>query len=271
MRFIHNIKYFLILILSGGALVTLPVCLQGQIRVGPKLGFQGGRAVFADEDYRQEFTSGFMPGPQAGVVLNYRVNSFYSLHTEMFFSQKGKKSTSIAEDEPEIKNRAVYDYIDLPMLLRLSKHKNFKKYKLEYYINAGPAFNYWLGGRGTLHNTELYEYYDSNEANYKIQFNEPVEQYGDNLYVTDPNRLQMSLDFGGGVIFDLGTGQSIMVDVRNSFGIGKTYMGKRDSGDFGLFSYNDNFEAVNHVMGISVAYLFDIDMRALIQKGRIRR
>lgn len=268
---IHNVKYFLILILFGGTLVTLPVCLQAQIRVGPKLGFQVGRAMFADEEYRQEFTSGFMPGPQAGVVMNYRVNSFYSLHTELYYSQKGKRSIAKAEDLAGIKNRAVYDYLDLPVLLRLSKHKNYKKYKLEYYLNVGPAINYWLGGRGTLVNPELYEYYDSYEAHYKIQFDKPVERYGENLYVTDPNRLQMSLDFGGGLIFDLGTGQAIMVDLRNSFGIGKTYMGRRNSGDYGLHSYNDNFEAVNHVMGLSVAYLLDIDMKALIQKGRTRR
>lgn len=268
---IHNVKHFLILILFGGALVTLPVCLQAQLRVGPKLGFQLGRAVYADEEYRREFTSGFMPGPQAGVVLNYRVNSFYSLHSELFYSMKGKRSKSTDKDLPEIKNQARYDYLDLPVMLRLSKHKNYKKYKMEYYLNIGPSFNYWFGGRGTLNNTELGEYYHSNEARYKIQFDKPVERYGENAYITDPNRLQMSLDFGGGVIFDLGTGQAIMVDLRNSFGIGKTYMGRRDSGDYGLYTYNDNFEAVNHVMGLSVAYLFDIDMKALIQKGRTRR
>lgn len=250
-------------------LIVCPGWLFAQFRVGPKLGFQMGRAVYTDEAFRQEYTSAFRPGMQIGGVMNYRVTPVYSLHAELYFSQKGKRSKSRDQTVDQVKNTALYNYIDLPVMLRLSKHKNYKKYKVEYFLNLGPSINYWLGGRGTMESPGLHEFYDKYKVPYKVSFKD--NGLPNEVVVSKANRIQMSLDFGGGVLFDLGTGKAIMVELRNSIGIGKTYMGERPNPDDPLYDLHENFESVNHVFGLTVAYLIDIDMTALLQKGRIRR
>lgn len=227
------------------------------------------RSVFADKEYRQEYTSGLQPGVNVGVVLNYKVNNLYSLHTELLYSQKGKVSRNKVYIGDDVRNRAVYHFIDLPVLLRLSKKKNYRRYRVEYYANIGPSLNYWLGGNGTVRSDELEEFTDNDTYHYRIRFkDEPKEG---SVHIPAANRFQMSLDFGGGVLFDLGNGQLIMVDLRNSVGIGKTFMGNSKEVTYGLSNYKDNFEAVNHVYALSVAYLLEIDMQALFLKGRFRR
>jgi hypothetical protein len=259
-------------LLTGVFCFLFSLGVQAQLRVGPKAGIQMGRSVFEDEDYRREFTSSFKPGLLAGVILNYRVNKTYSLHSELFYNQKGKNVSNRDNSGQAIQNKAVYQYVDLPVMLRISGHQQGSR-KLEYYFNIGPSFNYWLGGRGTLRHPELYDTYNKFTIPYQIRFEEEneVKNYGQNLYVKDVNRLQMSLDFGVGIIMDLGRGHGVMIDLRNSLGVGKSFMGERESGDFGLQVYNDNFEAVNHVFSLSVGYLLDIDVPALLMKGRRMR
>lgn len=258
-------------ILSGLLCALFPADLQAQIRIGPKAGIQLGRSVFEDEGYRQQFISSFKPGIQAGAVLNYRVSKLYSLHTELFYNQKGKHIKSIRTGGEYVQNIATYHYLDMPVLLRLSTHKFMGKQSVEFYLNIGPSFNYWLGGSGSLRNLELTGMYDKPTVDYTIHFEEGERPAGKNLYVQEANRLQMSLDFGAGIILDLGRGNAVMIDLRNSLGVGKSFMGIMDGGDFGLQTYNDNFEAVNHVFALSVTYLLDIDVPAFLMKGKIRR
>ncbi len=243
--------------------------LQAQLRVGPKTGFQMAKQVFADKEYRDKYTSGFRPGFNIGAVLNYKVNDLYSLETELFYSQKGKVSRNTVNFVDDVRNRATYHFLDLPIMLRLSKLQNYRKYKVEYYANVGPSLNYWLGGSGDIRSAELVEFLDTDSFHYTIAFKE-TDKFGD-YYIPGANRFQMSLDFGGGVLFNLGTGQLIMVDLRSSIGVGKTFMGEQTGVSYGLSGYEDNFKAVNHIFALSIAYLVEIDMRALVQKGRIRR
>ena len=266
-----EVKKWCVLVCLSLLCMVFPAKVRAQLRLGPKAGIQLGRTVYDNEAYRQDYSSGFRPGMQVGAVLNYKVNHLYSLHTELFFSQKGKRSKSKADDMEYTFHKALYDYLDLPFLLRLSKHKNLGQYKLEFYLNVGPSLNYWLGGSGTVENSEYIALTGSARNRYTVVFEEPAKGDFQKTYIEDANRMQMSLDFGGGVIFDLGGGKAIMVDLRNSLGLGKTYMGKEDSGKYGIYSYTDNFESVNHVFGLSVAYLMDIDVRAYLHKGRFRR
>lgn len=264
---------YMLLCLPGMLCMLMPTALQAQIRVGGKAGFQLGRHMFEDSQYRQQFNSSFRPGIQAGAILNYRVSKVYSLHTELFYNQKGKSVKNRGAEGDYVQNTATYHYIDFPVMLRLSTHKMMGKRKAELYFNIGPSFNYWLGGSGALRNLELMSVYNKANVNYQVQFEEDPMAAGNDLklLVRDANRLQMSLDFGGGVLLNLGRGHAVMIDLRNSLGVGKSFMGSIDGGDFGLQTYNDNFEAVNHVFALSVGYLIDIDVPALLMKGKIRR
>lgn len=236
-----------------------------QLRIGPKAGFQMTNVIYHDKDYTEEHTTFFKPGFNAGLVLNYKVSQAFSMHTELFYSRKGKIEKRASYD---VKNIVNYQYLDLPLMLRISHHKKAKKQHIEYYLNIGPSFGYWLGGKGKLRSDELPEYIDTNLLQYKIDFKESAHY--ENLYVSAPNRLQIELNLGGGVIFDMARGQSLMVDLRYSFGIGQTFLGEKEGGSFGLTDYSDNLEGVNHVISLSAAYLFELDIRRMLKKGKMR-
>ena len=102
----------------------------------------------------------------------------------------------------------------------------------------------------------------------RIDFNEAAGY--ENLYVEEPNRLQMELNLGGGFIFDMSRGQKLMIDMRYAFGIGQTFLGTKEGGSFGLTGYHDNLESVNHVVSLSAAYLFEIDVRRMLKKGKFQ-
>ena len=244
--------------------VLLYVPCYSQFLVGPKVGFQLSKVTYNDKEYSKLFSTTFKPGFNAGLVLNYKVNQTFSLHTELFYSQKGKVEK---DKELDNKNVATYHYMDLPMLLRVSHHKKIKKQNVELYFNVGPSFGYWLGGKGTMHSTEFIEYTDTDKIKYKIKFDE-VDSYGESEFVPNPNRLQIELNLGGGLVFDIASKGRLMVDFRYGFGIGHTYLGEKDGGDFGLVTYTDNFEAVNHVISISTAYLYEFNLFQALKKGK---
>ena len=247
-----------------GLLIIFHSPAAAQFLIGPKVGIQVSRVAYKDKEYRKDYSTRFKPGYNFGLVLNYKVNQTYSLHTELFYSRKGKVEK---DKESEIKNVAAYNYIDLPLMLRISTHKKIKKQNVEYYGNIGSSFGYWLGGKGKISTPELREYIDSEEMKYKIKFGE-TDNHRETLAVIDPNRLQIELSVGGGAILDMPGGQKLMIDLRYGYGIGQTFLGKKNSGDFGLSGYVDNFEAVNQIISISAAYLFEFNLHQAMTKGK---
>lgn len=248
-----------------GLFIGVSTPAWSQLLIGVKAGFQMAKIDYNDKDYYDDHRVAFKPGYNAGAVLNYKVSKAFSLHTELFFSSKGKVEK---KEQYSVKNSVSYYYLDLPLMLRISQHGKIKQARVEYYFNTGPSFSYWLGGRGKLHSGELSEYIDMNELSYKIDFKEA--SHYENLYVEEPNRLQMELNIGGGMIFDMARGQKLMVDLRYAFGIGQTFLGTKEGGDFGLIEYHDNLEGINHVISISAGYLFEIDIRRMLKKGKMR-
>jgi len=250
-----------------GFFMVIYMPTQAQLLVGVKAGFQMSKIGYNDKDYYDEHSVSFKPGYNAGAVLNYKVSNTFSLHTELFFSAKGKVEK---KKQYDVKNVVAYHYIDLPLLLRVSHHGKIKQQRVEYYFNTGPSFSYWLGGRGKLRSGELEEYMNAEGMRYSIKFKDDDGDYGSSLYVNEPNRLQMELNLGGGLIFDMARGQKLMVDMRYAFGIGQTFLGTKAGGTFGLVAYHDNLEGVNHVISVSAGYLFEIDVRRMLKKGKIR-
>lgn len=239
-----------------------------QLRIGPKAGMQLSRVAFEDKDYYNTHTSYPLPGLLGGVILNYEVNNLLSLETEFLYSQNRRKITREDPflDQP-VKNTSLYHYLNLPVLIRFSGHTQYKGNRLEYYVNFGPQLMYWLGGRGRIEHPYIEEETGLNSMPYTIVFADSLTDYTGNLLVREPNRFQMSLDVGGGVVFDLGFGNALVLDLRGSFGIGKTYMA-RQPGDFGPIDYQENFKAVNHSLALSLGYTRDINFYALLRKGK---
>ncbi|WP_224995544.1 outer membrane beta-barrel protein [Cesiribacter sp. SM1] len=245
--------------------------VHAQLSIGPKAGTHVSLTRFAESDYRASHTSYIVPGYHGGIAANYKANKLYSIQFEFLYSRIGRHVVRTDPYRSRVTNRSSYHYINMPIMLRLSKHKAIRGNHLEVYMNVGPSFNYWLGGSGRIASSEIEENTSMNPMPYDIHFNESQGSYINSMYVAHPNRLQMSLDFGGGVLFDLGFSNHIFVDLRTSLGIGKTYMGEKNGGDFGLFDYTENLEAVNHIFAVSAGYSRDFDLRAIFVKGKIKR
>lgn len=159
-------------------------------------------------------------------------------------------------------NREHYNYLSAPVLLRGTVPLG----NFEVYINAGPSVNYWLGGKGFLRHTELIEL-EIFEVDYRIAFGEQVrdELTSGTIHVTRPNRIQLGLEGGTGVLIPL-RDTYLMVDLRYHWG--HTNMAKPDSEYVNLVFYNDNLSFANHSFSVSFAYLYQLDLVKLTRKGK---
>ena len=249
----------ILLLLAAGTAVA-------QFRVGPLAGVSLSRFVYEDDAYSDLFKTRFKPGFQLGMVLNYRVNKLYSLHTEFSYLKKGI-DVRYEDEIVKIQNNAGFHYLSAPVLLRFSTHKIVKKQHLELYVNIGPEVNYWLGGSGVLTTTEPALFVKENILPYKVSFSEEQE-FGRHMVVKEPSRVQMALGAGGGFIFDLGRSQNFAVDFRASFGVGKSFHGKQEGGQYGLDLYAENLQGVHHTLSITASYLADVDLNFIFRKGK---
>ena len=239
-----------------------------QFRIGPLAGASASRFVYDDEAYRALYQTRFKPGYHLGMALNYRVNKLYSLHTELSYLKKNI-DVRYESEIVRIQNNAGYHYLSAPVLLRFSKHKNIKKQHIEFYANIGPEVNYWLGGSGVLETTEPAPFVNEGAFSYKVSFREG-EEFGRYMLVEEPSRFQMALGAGGGFIFDLGRSQNFAIDFRASLGIGKSFHGNKEGGDYGLNLYTENLEGVHHSLSLTATYLADLDLN-FIRKGKAKR
>ena len=201
----------------------------------------------------------YAPGFNAGGVLNLKASDNFALHTELLYSSVSKNI--LGTNGYEI-NRERYNYLSTPILLRGSMPLG----ALEVYLNAGPSVSYWLGGKGFLRHTELIEL-EIYEADYRIAFGEQTfdELIEGTVHVTRPNRIQLGLEGGAGVIIPTG-GTYIMVDLRYHWG--HTNMAKPDTEYVDLVFYNDNLSFANHSFSLSFAYLYELDLVKLTRKGK---
>ena len=252
---------FFLLMVTGPAVA--------QFRIGPLAGASISRFIYEDETYKTLYQTGFEPGYHAGVVLNYRVTKLYSLQTELSLMKKGV-DVRYGDEFVKIHNDAEFYYLSAPVLLRFSKHKIVKKQHLEFYVNVGPEVNYWLGGRGVLKTSEPSEFVLGNELEYQVSFDEN-QKYGSYMVVENPSRVQMALAAGGGFIFDLGRAQTFAIDLRASLGVGKSFHGKEDGGDYGLKLYSENLEGVHHTFSVTASYMLNVDLQMLLRKGKAKR
>ena len=248
----HAILLFLLFTsLSGSA---------QHIRTGFKLGTQLSRPYYEDHNFYREYTPKHRLGFNLGGVLNWKASDYFALHVELLYNRVNKHL--VGTDGYSV-NQDQFNYLTAPVLLRGSVPIG----QTEVYINAGPAINYWLGGRGFVRHTELIEL-EIYELNHRIGFSD--EAGGDYIsgtaYVTEANRFQLGLDMGTGVIIPV-NGQYLMVDFRYSWG--HTNMARSDA-DYlpELVYYNDDLSFAHHSFSASVAYLFEFDLIKLTRKGK---
>ncbi|AHM60404.1 hypothetical protein D770_10735 [Flammeovirgaceae bacterium 311] len=239
----------------------------GQLRIGPLGGVSLNTLNFAEAEGSEYYTSSRKLGYHGGLATNYKVNDRYSLHLEWLYVYR-QKDVSYNKGMLAVRDQASLNYLTVPILYRVSFHSEIKKSHQEWYLNAGPALHYWMGGRGRLTTNEQAAFLEQGSMNYTVRFGETGE-YGSAEYVNPANRWQMSLYAGGGVIFDLGFGRHIWVDARTSLGPAKSHFSSGPKGgDFGLQLYQDNLQSSIMSWSLSAGFFQDFDMWAVLKKGK---
>ncbi len=257
-KFKSNIMVKLNLIL----LLILPGVLawnkaEAQILVGPVVGTHIGWASYDDIDLKDFYDVSPTFGFHAGGSVAFRVQKRFFLQTSIMYTQKEKKISGGGDGmfSNSLRNR----YIDMPILYtaefkaRVGKDKVYK-----WYLGVGPNVSYWLGGSGSLRNSDL----DENlieELNYKVTFGSTEEIGEREMNVAEPNRLQLGLNISAGLIFEPMGIHKFMLTTRYEHG--HSFLSRESNGVYGLpgtLYYEDELKVRNNAFVVSLYYFIDL-------------
>ena len=102
------------------------------------------------EDYKAVSILGF----QGGLTFELPIAGPLAIQPELLFIQKGGKSEYIINESNKLINTVTYNYVELPVLLKL-KLGNTDGEGLGFYILGGPFAGYSLGGKSKQELTVL--------------------------------------------------------------------------------------------------------------------
>ncbi|UII25926.1 PorT family protein [Fulvivirga maritima] len=228
---------------------------KSQLLIGPRAGVQYTWVRYSDADYRDSVSVSPVLNYFAGITTAFRVKNRFFLEIDLLYSRMGKEVES--KIDPSLKYTMYTDHIQLPILYRVDFKKEVGKDKaFKWYIGAGPTLSYWLSGHGSVSSVELLER-GIYGIDYKLKFDSDYSEAApDELGVPDPNRLQLGLNVGGGLVFEFPGVSSLAVDVR--FEMGHSYLGKGDAAEFrDIVLFTDSMESKNMALKIGVSYLMD--------------
>lgn len=240
--------------------IALLICVLSsrafsQILVGPVVGGNYSWTSFADKDLRDTYKVGGVFGYHAGAQLSFKVRKRFFLHSALIYSTKGRNMKSTEDAQFEYKTQ--YTFIEMPVAYavdfkaRLGNSKEFK-----YFFGLGPNISYWLGGKGTLANSDLKEEH-IDKLLYKIVYGGVTSDAAADteMVVERPNKLQLGLNVVAGLVFEPADRQRVMVTLR--YELGHTYLGKSD-GVIANTYFKDPLQSTNQGIRLSIAYLYDL-------------
>jgi len=104
-----------------------------------KIGLRGGltQADLVGDDVE---SSDFRPGFTGGLLLTYQFNEAFSIQPEVLYSVRGGKNLDLATTNATESVRARHDFIEIPVLLKLSAPLQIIKPRL--YV--GPALGFLI-------------------------------------------------------------------------------------------------------------------------------
>lgn len=184
-------KTYLVLMMM--LLSTATVFAQAQ--VGLRAG-AGWATYIHNWDVPSGVDEPWRPGFTIGLASSFHMSPNFAIAPEVNFSQRGYKweGTNAGLVNSSVRT----NYLEIPVLFRLSFGEILKG-----YVNAGPAFSYWLGGKGDTED---------------INFSE----------IDDEKRWEIGASLGGGVQLDTEVG-SFLIDLRYTRGFNEL---RYDNDDF---------------------------------------
>ncbi len=211
-----TLNYFKTVIIT--ILITTNVA-QAQIAIGAKIGLNGSTQAEIGQLY---YNNDFKLGSQAGLLLDYRFHSIFSVQLEGNYISKGCK-TNINENNSDNKDIRTIEYINIPLLLkaRFDNELDLKK-NYRVFAYAGPYYSSLISVSDEI---------DSGENPETLNTEDQVEEY------------DLGISFGGGVTYLLKTRNEIFIDLRYDMGLSE------------IVSTDNRLR--NKTIGLSIGYRFN--------------
>ena len=239
------------------------------VNVGLKAGFNMSWTGSDNEEFRDDYNVSPVPGFNAGAIFSFQLKDRYFLHTEILYATKGR----IVRGDLALRDEVIYRYIEIPLIYQIHFKgrlgaQSMRQFK--WYAGIGPNFSYWLGGKGAVTHFEITDH-DIPEIPYEIRFGpRPPELTGESEYVfiSDPRRIQVGVNIGGGFLVEPAPGRKIMTDLR--FELGHSWLAGPESADY-VFpaTYSDNLQARNLGLRLSVMYVLQTNLDKKVRnKGK---
>jgi hypothetical protein len=242
-------------------LIGVQTCYS-QILVGPTVGGQINWISFNDKGYHDTYADRSSFGYQAGASVSFKMMKNVFIQSSFLYSQKGK--TIIGKKDTDLKNTAKYNFIDVPITFTKEFKLKFGKGKFyKVYLGAGPTLSYWLGGKGTLHSSDLNENLinpPDYSLSYKLTFRkDPSEVNLGEMNIKNPNRLLLGFNVSCGLIFEPVGLNKFMFTTR--YEVGHTFFSQDSQGDYGLSGilfYKDDLQSRYRGFSLSLSYFIDL-------------
>jgi len=236
--------------------------LYSQILIGPKIGGRMSWVNF-DEPAKDIYKARPVFGYSGGIATAFNVRKRFFLQVDFMYTRKGKRIKGV--DDPRLSNKAVYHYLNVPIIYRVDFKSNVEGIEFKWFMGAGPNVSYWWKGNGTLTSSELDEN-DIDKLDYEVSFDyDPDLTDANKLYAENINRVQFGLLFAAGLVFEPAPHQSLVVELRYEWG--HSYLADDQGRYRGVLGYKDDLRARNQGLQLSISYLFDT-MIAQRKKGK---
>jgi hypothetical protein len=240
------------------SLVLMGSVAKAQLFVGPVAGGQLSWTKFDNSDFKESFAIKPVWGFHAGATVSLKVRNRFFLHGSVLYSTKGRVIEG--KQDPLLKNKVTYKYIEVPLLYAVDFRGKFAGSKeFKYYIGLGPNISYWLGGKGKLYNSDLAESteFSAGDLEYTIVFKKQEEEVGSHeMNVAEPNRIQLGLNIAGGLVLEPAPNQKLLLMIR--YELGHSFLSQTSDGTFTSTYYEDVLQSRNKGIHASVSYLFDL-------------
>ncbi|ELR72548.1 hypothetical protein C900_01222 [Fulvivirga imtechensis AK7] len=256
MRFANKNSIWKIIIFSG-LFFLATVQSEAQLLIGPRIGGQVSWITLDDKDLKDEYEYEIEPliGYHGGFTVAFQVQKRFYLETNLLYSRKGKVIKGTGDQL--LKLRSINHFVELPIIYRMDfKAKIGGSREFKWFVGVGPNISYWWRGNGILESDDLAEN-GIMELEYDVQFggNYLEEELG-TLVVTEPNRLQLGINFATGVMLEPLTGHLIVIDLR--FELGHSFQSKNDFAHFAEdMQFSEPVRSRNMALRLGVSYLFD--------------
>lgn len=262
---VHTLAISLLLLCNSLAFsqtVAKPVpgAKGAQVLVGIVAGANYSWTSFGDRDYKDVFEVRPVFGYHFGAHTSFRVRKRFFLNTSLIYSTKGMTMKGKGDDFDGTNDldylKAKYNYIDMPIIYTAYFKGSFGKSSFKYSIGAGPNISYWLGGKGTIENTDTHEF-STGIVKYKIVFNKDPFTAGENeMVVEKPTRFQLGLNLTAGFLFEPVRDHQMTLTFR--YELGHSYLSRESVGRFRDTYFEQPLQIRNQGFRISVAYLIDL-------------